>query len=79
MIQGTSEDHIRLRLEIYSNILGDLYSKVKNLNGNFNGILPIDRQVNKETKPDVRVVFMTLYQLCTEQLGIVIISYIVYI
>jgi len=41
--QGTSEDYIRLRPKVYNNILGSLYSKIRDLNGNFNGILPIDK------------------------------------
>ncbi len=61
MTWGTSENHIGLRSKVYGSILGDLYSKTGNLNSDFNGILPIDRRVNKETKPDVRAVFMTLY------------------
>ena len=79
MTWGANENYIKLRPKVYNSILGSLYSETKNPNSDFNGILFINRWINKETKPDVRVVFMTLYQLCTEQLGIVIISYIVYI
>ena len=65
-IRGTSENYIRLRPKVRSNILGSLYSKAKNPNSNFNGILPIDRWINKKTKPDVRTVFMPLCQLYTK-------------
>ncbi len=41
--QGTSEDYIGLRPKVHGSILGSLYGKAKNLNGNFNGILPIDK------------------------------------
>ena len=57
---GTSEDYIGLKPKVCGNILGDLYNKVGNPNGDFNSILPINRWANKETKPDVRAVLMTL-------------------
>ena len=79
MTWGTSENHIRLRPKVRGSILGSLYGKVKDPNGDFNGILPINGWINKETEPDVRIVFITLCQLHTEQLGIVITNYIVYI
>ena len=41
--QGTNKNHIGLRLKVYSSILGSLYSKTKDPNGNFNSILPINR------------------------------------
>jgi len=40
---GTNEDHIGSRPKVYSSILGSLYGKAKDLNGDFNGILPINR------------------------------------
>ncbi len=76
---GTNENHIGLRPKVHNSILGSLYSKAKNPNGDFNGISPTDRQTNKETKPDVKTVFTILYQLRTKQLGIVITNYTVYI
>ena len=57
---GTSENHIRLRPKVCSSILGSLYSKTRNPNSDFNGILSINRWTNKETKPDIKTVFMTL-------------------
>ena len=58
--QGISKDYIGLKSKVYSSILGSLYSKVENLNSNFNGILPIDKQTNKETKLDVKIIFIAL-------------------
>src|SRR6266702_8398568 len=78
MTQGTSEDHIRSRPKVCSSILGSIYSETKNLNSDFNSILSINRRTNGETKLDIRIVFTTLCQLHTEQLGIIITSYIVY-
>src|SRR6266702_2839195 len=75
--QSTNEDHIGSRPKVHNNILGSLYSKTRNPNGDFNGISPINRWANKETKPDVKTVLTTLCQLRTEQLGIVITNYIV--
>ena len=60
MIWGTSEDYIGLRPKVCGSILGSLYGKAKDLNGDFNSILPTDRQINKETEPDVKIVSMTL-------------------
>ena len=77
IIWGTSKDYIGSRFKVRGSILGSLYSKTKNPNSDFNGISPTNRWTNKETKPDVRTVSMTLHQLCTEQLGIIIISCIV--
>jgi len=77
MTWSTSKDHIGSRPKVYGSILGSLYSKTKDLNSNFNSILPTNRWTNKETEPDVKTVFTTLCQLHTEQLGIVITNYIV--
>ena len=74
---GTNKDRVKLRPKVYSSILGSLYSKTKNPNGNFNSILPTDKQTNKETKLNIKTVFTALYQLYTEQLGIIITSYTV--
>jgi len=60
MIWGINENHIRSRFKVCGSILGSLYSKAKNLNGDFNGILPIDRWINKKTELDIRTVFMIL-------------------
>ena len=59
--QGTNENHIGSRPKVYDNILRGLYSKAKDLNGNFNGILSINKWINRETKLDIRAVFITLY------------------
>ena len=40
---GTNEDHIGLRPKVYNSILENLYSKTKDLNGDFNSILPINK------------------------------------
>ena len=39
---GINEDYIGLRPKVYGSILGNLYSKTRNLNGDFNSILPIN-------------------------------------
>ena len=49
------------------------------MNNNVNSILFIDKWTNKMVEPDVKAVFMSLCQLHTKQLGITIISCIVYI
>ena len=77
MTQGTSKDYIGLRPKVCGSILGSFYGKAKDLNGDFNGILSINKQINRETEPDVKTVPMTLCQLHTEQLGIVITNYII--
>jgi len=41
--QGTSKDHIGLRPKVCGSILESLYSKTKDPNGDFNGILSINR------------------------------------
>ena len=43
MTQSTSENHIGSRPKVYSSILGSLYSKTKDLNSDFNNILPINK------------------------------------
>ena len=60
MTWGTSKDHIGLRPKVRGSILGSLYSKTRNPNGDFNGILPINRQINKIIEPDIGAVFMAL-------------------
>ena len=41
--QGTSENYIKSRPKVRGSILGNLYSKARNPNSNFNGISPINR------------------------------------
>ena len=60
MTQGINKNYIGLRPKVCSSILGSLYSKTKDPNSNFNGILPINRQIDKKTELDVKTVFMTL-------------------
>ena len=60
MTWGTNEDYIGLKPKVCGSILGSLYSKIRNLNNNFNGISPTDRQINKKIKLDVGTVFMIL-------------------
>ena len=43
IIWGTSKNHIGLRFKICGSILGNLYNKTKNPNGDFNSILFIDK------------------------------------
>ena len=40
---GANENHIRSRPKICGSILGSLYNKTRDLNSDFNSILPIDR------------------------------------
>ena len=56
-----------------------LYSKTKNINNDINSILSTDRWANKMVESDIRAILITLYQSHTEQLGIIITNYIVYI
>jgi len=41
--QGTSKDYIGLRPKVYSSILGSLYNKAGNPNGDFNSISFINK------------------------------------
>ena len=66
IIWSTSKNYIGLRPEVCSSILGSLYSKTGNLNGDFDGILFINRWINGMIELDVRIVFMSLCQLCIE-------------
>jgi hypothetical protein len=59
--------------------LGNVYSTIRDIYSNINSILPINRWLNRETKLDIRIVFITLYELYIEQLGGIIINNIVYI
>jgi len=43
MTQGTNENYIRSRPKVCGSILGSLYNKTRNLNSDFNGILPANR------------------------------------
>ena len=54
-----------------------LYSKTKNISGDINSILFIDRWTNRMVEPDIGTVFVLLCQSRIEQLGIVVTSYIV--
>ena len=56
-----------------------LYGKTKNTNSDIDSILSINRWINRIIKLDIGAVFTILCQLYTEQLDIVVISYIVYI
>jgi len=40
---GTNENHIKLRPKVCGSILKNLYSKTKDPNSDFNGILPINK------------------------------------
>ena len=74
---GTNKDYIGLRPEVCNSILGNIHSKTRDLNGDFNSILFVNRQTNKETKLDIKIIPTILRQLYTKQLGIVTTSYIV--
>ena len=76
---STSQNHIGPRFKICVSILGSIYSKTKNISNNVNSILFANKQINREIESDIGIVFMILRQLCTEQLGIIVISCIVYI
>ena len=56
-----------------------LYSKTKNINSDINSILSTNKWIDGTIKLDIGAVFTVLCNLCIEQLGIVIISCIVYI
>ena len=43
IIQSTNKNHIGSGPKVHSSILKGLYSKTKNLNNDFNNILPINR------------------------------------
>ena len=60
-------------------ILGVFYSKIRNEDSNINSILLINKRVNKTVESDIGAVPMALYKSYTEQLGIIITSYIVYV
>ncbi len=60
MTQGTKKNHIRSRLQVCNSILEGFYSKVKDLNNDFNGILFIDKQANRKVKLDAKAVSMSL-------------------
>jgi len=57
----TRQNYIGQRPEIYSSILGNLFSRTKNLNSNINSILSVDRWSDKETELNIGIVSMTLY------------------
>ena len=61
IVWGINESYIRSRPKVYGNILGSFYSKTKNPNSDFNGILFIDKWINKKTEPDIKIIFMSLY------------------
>ena len=59
-IQGTNENHIGLRPKIYVSILGNVYSKTKDMSSNINSIPLINKWTDKMVKSDIGAVFMTL-------------------
>jgi len=52
---------IRQRFKIRNSILGGILSGIRGLRNNVNSILPINRQLNKKTKLNIRIVFRVLY------------------
>src|SRR6266568_3185228 len=74
---STNKNHIGLRPKVCGSILGGLYGKTRDLNSDFNSILPINKWTNRKTELDVRAVSIILRQLHTKQLGIVTTSCIV--
>ena len=56
MTWGISKDHIGLRSKVCGSILGGLYNKTRNPNGNFNSVLFINRWTNKKVKLDAKAV-----------------------
>ena len=59
--------------------MGNIYSKTNDTNSNIDSILSTNKWINKMVEPDIGTVFEILCQLHTEQLGIIVASYIVYI
>ena len=49
-----------MRSEVRVRILGNLYSRIRDLYSNVNGILSIDGRINKEIKLDTRIVSKVL-------------------
>ena len=58
--RGTSENYIGLRPKVRGSILGGLYSKTREPNSDFNGILFINRQTDGETELDIKIILITL-------------------
>jgi hypothetical protein len=57
--------------------LGNLYSRIRNLNSYINSIPSIDGWINRKIKLDIKIVFKALCQLYIKQLGITIANYTV--
>jgi hypothetical protein len=51
---------------VYIKVLGNLYSKIKNLSSYINSILFIDGWINRKIKLNIKTVSKALYQLYTE-------------
>ena len=64
--RGANEDHIGSGPKVCNSILGNLYSKTKDLNSNFNSILPIDGWINRKIELDNKIILTSLCQLYTE-------------
>jgi len=71
------EGYIRQKSKIYGNILGNLFSRIKNLSSNVNSIPPIDRWLDRKTKLNIKTIPTILYQLHTKQLVSIITNCIV--
>jgi hypothetical protein len=56
-IRGTFKDLYKG----YIRVLGNLYSRIRNLSSYINSILSTDRRINEKTKLDIRTVFKALY------------------
>ena len=56
MTWGTNENHIGSRPKVRDGILGNVYSEIRNLNGDFNSILPINRWTNRMVELDIGTV-----------------------
>ena len=50
------------RYKVYINILGDVYSRIRDLSSYINSILFTDRRINKKVKLNTRTVFKALCQ-----------------
>jgi len=56
----TRKNYIGQRPEICGSILGNFFSRARNLNSNVNSILPKDKWSDKETKLNIGIIFITL-------------------
>ena len=61
LVEDIVSIYIRQRSKIYNSILKSILSRIRSPRSNINGILFIDRQINKKTKLDIKTVFKIVY------------------